>query len=246
MKSNVHGGNLEKYCGCEQKIFDEHENLIGEICHIEAANPDGERYNPNQSEQERASFKNLILLCVNHHKATNDESIYTVASLKAMKTSHESRFNEHQYSMSKKELNAVLSSIDHNLNEIAKNTASSQRDLYQMNLRFCTCVTTDAGYLALEGMNIGDRTITLSSWGFELPDNTYLTDPFLAAIFPIKFPHKIQPGENILVGFEYGELAHNLIIGIYSGKICFVGFYRDQIGHKWTVRSEPFDTDEYR
>jgi hypothetical protein len=115
-------GNFCAFPGCDQKIFDEQGNLIGEICHIEAANPDGERYNFAQSDQERASFENLIVLCANHHKVTNNVSIYTVASLKTMKTSHEGRFTEHQYSMSKKELNTVLSSIYHNLNEIAKNT----------------------------------------------------------------------------------------------------------------------------
>jgi hypothetical protein len=115
-------GNICAFPDCNQKIIDEHGNLIGEICHIEAANPDGERYNPAQSDQERASFENLIVLCANHHKVTNNVSFYTVALLKAMKTTHEGRFTEHQYSMSEKELNTVLYSMDHNLNEIAKNT----------------------------------------------------------------------------------------------------------------------------
>lgn len=239
-------GNLCAFPGCEQKIFDEHGNLIGELCHIEAANREGERYNPDQSEQERASFENLILLCANHHRVTNDESVYIVASLKAMKASHESRFNEHQYSMSKTELNNVLSSIDHNLHEIATNTASPQRDPYNMDLRFVTCYTANAGYLALEGMNTGDRTITLSSWGFGLPDSTYMTQIVLPVIFPVRFPHKIEPGENILVGFEYSELARDLIRKGYSGKICFSGFLKDQIDHKWTRKSDPFDIEEYR
>jgi hypothetical protein len=128
-------GNICAFPSCEQNIFDEHDNLIGEICHIEAANPEGERYNPTQSDQERASFENLILLCANHHKVTNDVSIYTVESLKAMKKSHEDRFNNHQYSMNKNELKNVLSSIDHKLNEIAKNT-EKESGLAQKQLKF--------------------------------------------------------------------------------------------------------------
>ena len=239
-------GNICAFPGCDQKIFDTHGTLIGEICHIEAANQEGERFNKTQSDQERASFENLILLCANHHKVTNDVSIYTVATLKAMKLNHESHFKEHPYPISKKELGTVLSSIENNLAQIAKNTASTRRDPYEMNLRFVTCVTADSGYLALEGMNTGDRTITLSSWGFGLPDNTYLTQLYMPPIFAAGFRNKIQPGENVLVGFEYFELGHELIAKGYSGKIRFSGFFKDQIGHKWSTESDPFDIDEYR
>ena len=96
--------------------------MIGEICHIEAANPEGERYNPTQSDKERASFENLIIFCANHHKKTNNVSIYTVESLKEMKKKHELKFSNRQFSISKDQFKNVLSSIDQRLSEIAKNT----------------------------------------------------------------------------------------------------------------------------
>ena len=54
---------------------------------------------------------------------------YTVETLKAMKSSHESRFLKHPYPMSRKDLDAVLSSIDDNLAQIAKNTHRSKRSI---------------------------------------------------------------------------------------------------------------------
>jgi len=61
------------------------------MCHIEAANVDGERFNPNQTNEQRRTFENLILLCGTHHTITNDIAIYTVAKMKEMKSSHEAR-----------------------------------------------------------------------------------------------------------------------------------------------------------
>ena len=43
-------GNQCAFQYCEEKIVDKDGNLIGEICHIEDANP-GCRYNPNQTDE---------------------------------------------------------------------------------------------------------------------------------------------------------------------------------------------------
>lgn len=251
-------GNCCAFPGCEQKIIDREGNLIGEICHIEAANPDGERYNPAQSDQERASFENLILLCANHHKVTNNVAIYTVATLKAMKKNHETQFVTHPYSINKTEWTNVLSSIDEKLERIVENTTngspSQHKDPYNLTPRFSTLIPgyenptgpgliPGAPLLALEGMNTGDRTITLSSWGFGLPDGTNLTqDP---RFFPVKFPYKLAPGESVTVWFEYKELFQGLKQKGYSGQIIFNGFFKDQIGHIWSIKSEPCDINEW-
>jgi hypothetical protein len=73
-------GNQCAFPSCKEKIVDDF-NVLGEICHIEDANP-GCRYNPNQTDEERDSFKNLILLCRNHHVITNDKISYPVEVLK--------------------------------------------------------------------------------------------------------------------------------------------------------------------
>ena len=64
--------------------------ITGEICHIKARNPGGQRFDPTQSEEDRHNFNNLILLCRHHHKVIDSESdIYTVDALTEMKSIHE-------------------------------------------------------------------------------------------------------------------------------------------------------------
>ncbi|KIU11162.1 hypothetical protein SC09_Contig24orf00043 [Bacillus subtilis] len=58
---------------------------MGEICHIEAAMPGGERFYPNQTNEERRDFDNLMMLCLDHHKITNNVDKYPVEKLQEMK-----------------------------------------------------------------------------------------------------------------------------------------------------------------
>lgn len=142
-------GNRCAFPGCHHENFEEH-TLIGQICHIEAANRGGERYNLDQMEDERAGFDNLIVLCPIHHSITNDVSIYTVETLKAMKKSHEERFKEHQYSIDQNELNQIISSIDQKIDEIASNTKMR----YDMQVEFSTLVYSNGAHLlAITGIS---------------------------------------------------------------------------------------------
>lgn len=84
-------GNLCAFPNCSQRLVDDSGHFIGEICHIEGANEGGERYNPYQTDEERRDISNLILLCPNHHKITNNEQTYTVNDLREMKRNHESK-----------------------------------------------------------------------------------------------------------------------------------------------------------
>lgn len=86
-------GNRCAFPGCERTFVNwEDDTNFSNICHIEDANPNthkADRFNQNMSGKERADYKNLILLCPNHHIETNDPSKYTVESLRAMKREHE-------------------------------------------------------------------------------------------------------------------------------------------------------------
>jgi|GEM_PF-1846601 len=73
--------------GCEQEIIEDGVNYA-EICHIEAASPGGERFNPNNTDEQNRAYENLILLCQKHHKTTNDVNTYTVEVLQKMKQTH--------------------------------------------------------------------------------------------------------------------------------------------------------------
>ena len=88
-------GNRCAFPGCNAVIINEHNELVGQMCHIEAALAGGERFNINQTNNERRSFHNLMLLCYPHHKTTDDVNVYTVEKLKEMKAAHEdkARFN---------------------------------------------------------------------------------------------------------------------------------------------------------
>ena len=78
-------GNRCAFTDCPQKLVDERGNLFAQICHIEAAESGGKRYNSNQTPDERRSFENLILMCANHHIETNNVDIWSVEKLKRRK-----------------------------------------------------------------------------------------------------------------------------------------------------------------
>jgi hypothetical protein len=84
-------GNQCSFPGCTKTLVNIKNASDSCICHIEAANNGGERYNPNMSDMERADYQNLILLCPQHHTETNDVQKYTVEVLKKMKREHESQ-----------------------------------------------------------------------------------------------------------------------------------------------------------
>lgn len=63
---------------------------VGEMAHIAATNSLGPRADSNMSQTERDSYKNLILLCPEHHTLIDkDENTWTVEQLLSMKKSHE-------------------------------------------------------------------------------------------------------------------------------------------------------------
>lgn len=86
-------GNQCAFPGCCNVMMDEMGNFIGQICHIEAAEEGGERFNPNMTNEERRAFDNLMLMCYEHHIVTNNVSEYPASKLKKMKKDHEDRFS---------------------------------------------------------------------------------------------------------------------------------------------------------
>lgn len=87
-------GNLCAYPTCEHLMMNAHGAFIGQICHIEAAERGGARFNPDQTNEDRRAFSNLMLLCYEHHVVTNNVTDYDVARLKEMKAAHEARFTD--------------------------------------------------------------------------------------------------------------------------------------------------------
>lgn len=104
-------GNQCAYPGCLEKIVDEHGTVIGEICHIEAAEEGGERYNENSNDEYRRSFDNLILMCSNHHKKTDNVIVYDTVKLRQFKVQHESQNNNILYYISDEIINQSIQNL---------------------------------------------------------------------------------------------------------------------------------------
>ena len=105
-------GNQCAFENCTEVIFNDNGELVGECCHIEAALPEGERFNHSQTNEERRLFENLIFLCHKHHIETNDTDTFTTARLKAIKQTHHSKFSEKQVTINPNYIDAVANKFD--------------------------------------------------------------------------------------------------------------------------------------
>ncbi len=83
---------------CNKKLISQDgKSITGKICHIEAASPNGPRYNSQSTDDERRDFNNLILLCDECHTMIDNPenlTIYTVEVLKQWKKNHENFSNQ--------------------------------------------------------------------------------------------------------------------------------------------------------
>lgn len=91
---------------CNQKLIIS-SGVIGEICHIEAAETGGPRYNLHSDDEQRRSFDNFLLLCPTHHTVIDtDEKKYTVEVLRKMKRKHEQNHRK-TFNVSDPQINAI-------------------------------------------------------------------------------------------------------------------------------------------
>ena len=76
---------------CTNKLItDDKKDVLAKIAHIEAASPNGPRYNPNMTDDERRDFNNLILLCDEHHiEIDSHPNEFPTELLKEWKMLHE-------------------------------------------------------------------------------------------------------------------------------------------------------------
>ena len=105
-------GNECAFTGCIQHLVNDKNQFIGQLCHIEAANPGGPRFNEQQSDDERRAYENLILLCYPHHIETDDAEAFSVQQLKDMKTEHEQKSMEWSFSVSDELLSKLISEME--------------------------------------------------------------------------------------------------------------------------------------
>lgn len=84
-------GNKCYFPKCKTLLVDEESGKVtGKICHIKGNRTGAARYDPNQTDEERHGFDNLILMCPIHHDVIDDDpDSYTVSRLNEIKKDHE-------------------------------------------------------------------------------------------------------------------------------------------------------------
>ena len=79
-------GNICAFPSCQTPLVEDSGTVTGKICHIKAKNKNGPRYDKKQTDEERNSYENLILLCGRHHDIIDKEFvIYDAQTLFEMK-----------------------------------------------------------------------------------------------------------------------------------------------------------------
>jgi hypothetical protein len=63
----VHSGNQCAFPRCDRILVNAKGQWVGELCHIRAALPGGERYDDAMTNEERRGRANLLLMCHEHH-----------------------------------------------------------------------------------------------------------------------------------------------------------------------------------
>ncbi len=87
-------GNRCAFPGCKKALFNAKGVFVGQICHIEGAEPGGERFNEHQTNEQRRHSSNLVLMCYDHHVETDDVSKFPVDRMKRIKEEHEKLFSD--------------------------------------------------------------------------------------------------------------------------------------------------------
>lgn len=105
-------GNQCTFPGCIHQLINAKNQFIGQVCHIEAALPRGERYNPEQSDEDRRAYENLILFCYPHHIETNDVTDYSVDTLRGIKRDHESHFEISDFKIDETALHKIVAEME--------------------------------------------------------------------------------------------------------------------------------------
>lgn len=86
-------GNICAFPNCLHPIMNSEGVYVAQICHIEAASPKGQRFNKSLTDDQIASYENLLLMCYRHHKETDDVTKFPVEKLREIKKSHEAKFS---------------------------------------------------------------------------------------------------------------------------------------------------------
>lgn len=105
-------GNQCAFPGCTATLVNSENASNSHICHIEAANESGPRFNSALTVEQRNDYTNLILLCPSHHAVVDAHpEEYSVERLKEMKQSHERAMVAHRQGLQPSMLLLVVNAL---------------------------------------------------------------------------------------------------------------------------------------
>jgi len=105
-------GNRCAFPGCTATLINERNQFVAQVCHIEAAEEGGERYNPSQTDEARRGFDNLLLLCYPHHVETDDTANFSVERLRKIKAEHETDFGRNIFKIDESLLYKITAEME--------------------------------------------------------------------------------------------------------------------------------------
>jgi len=126
-------GNQCAFTECQQVLITDKGSPIADICHIEAANIGGTRYNPAMNDEQRRSFENLILLCPNHHREIDNSEEYTVEKLRDIKRTHEEKFQNNSKEVSESAFLRLMNSIENQLSYLIDLSADTNNTTHTIS-----------------------------------------------------------------------------------------------------------------
>jgi tetratricopeptide (TPR) repeat protein len=229
-------GNQCAFPDCSHALISEKGTFISQICHIEAANKGGERYNPAQTDEERSSIQNLVLFCYAHHRETDDVNEFTVQRLKQIKKDHEDKFRHHPYNVPEQffekvfasiqnqlshlidvteETNVVVHSLDEKMDKILRLTrsSSSEEDIFQSQLEFAKSLKSKGKHQTAIELLIDYKD---KNWGRLNPQSQFRLTAHIGMCY-LDLHNKLKAGEYLIqlkdIPYESADSLAALCLG---------------------------------
>lgn len=190
-------GNKCAFPDCNHSLVTDKGNFVGELCHIEAANANGPRYNINQTDEQRRASNNLLFLCPIHHKQIDDyPKEYTVAWLKGIKKGHEQQFRKQKFEVQAGTLDKVYHSIQIQIERLVKLSQDTNTTVHSIDR---TIKTVDRKMGAIEDRM--DFLIEKFSAHYNVNENKIYTSQ-LETINALKKQGKYETAIEMLIDFK--------------------------------------------
>ncbi len=85
-------GNRCAFPGCSHSLVNDSGQVVSQVAHIKGVKPKAARFDPDADAEDLRQPENLVILCYEHHIASDDATIYTVERMREIKRAHEARF----------------------------------------------------------------------------------------------------------------------------------------------------------